>query len=171
MDRYTRILDHLREDDFRRLRSFSSDGRGKFTTWLVVVARRICLDHERSRYGRYRTGSAGAREEAEREARRNLADLIAARPDFSRIEADRFEDPERRLRKVELEEGLAEALRTLSERERLLLALRFEDDLTAREIAGIVGYPTPFHVYRRIDKVLDRLRVALAAREIVDPEP
>ena len=47
MDRYTFILDQLRRDDFHRLRAYGADGRGKFTTWLVVVARRLCLDHRR----------------------------------------------------------------------------------------------------------------------------
>ena len=35
MDRYAFILQRLREDDFRRLRSFAADGRGQFSTWLV----------------------------------------------------------------------------------------------------------------------------------------
>lgn len=171
MDRFTRVLDALRSDEFRRLRSFSEDGRGKFTTWLVVVVRRICLDHERRRYGRYREESVGARREAERVARRNLADLVADRSDFSRIPVGRMEDPEEQLRRRQLRAALAEVIGELTDRERLLLALRFEDDLSGREIAGIVGYPTPFHVYRRINGVLDRLRTALKEREIVDSEP
>ena len=44
MDRYLYILEALRRDDCRRLRQYASDGRGKFTTWLMVVARRLCLD-------------------------------------------------------------------------------------------------------------------------------
>lgn len=54
MDRYAHVLDKLQVDDFRRLRTFVADGRGKFTTWLTVVVRRICLDHHRQRYGRVR---------------------------------------------------------------------------------------------------------------------
>ena len=56
MDRYTLIVEQLRDGDFRRLRSYVADGRGKFTTWLTVVVRRICLDHHRQRYGRAREG-------------------------------------------------------------------------------------------------------------------
>ena len=39
MDSYAQILGALRADQFRRLREYVPDGRTKFTTWLVVVAR------------------------------------------------------------------------------------------------------------------------------------
>src|SRR5262249_41817793 len=52
MDRFAYLLEQLRRDDCRRLRGFVADGRSKFTTWLVVVARRLCLDYDRRRYGR-----------------------------------------------------------------------------------------------------------------------
>ena len=48
MERYAFLLDELKQDDFRRLRKYLADGRGKFTTWLVVVARRLCVDHRPS---------------------------------------------------------------------------------------------------------------------------
>ena len=61
MDRYTYLLDHLYRNDFRRLRAFAAIGPGRFTTWLVVVARRLFLDYHRERYGRdsaaYRPGA------------------------------------------------------------------------------------------------------------------
>jgi hypothetical protein len=41
MDRYTFVLDALRADDCRRPSRFTTDGSGKFTTWLVAVARRV----------------------------------------------------------------------------------------------------------------------------------
>ena len=39
MDAYAVVLEQLREHDGRRLRAYRADGRSKFTTWLVVVAR------------------------------------------------------------------------------------------------------------------------------------
>jgi hypothetical protein len=54
MDRYTDVLEQLRRNDCQRLRGYASDRRSKFTTWLVVVARRLCLDQHRQRYGRDR---------------------------------------------------------------------------------------------------------------------
>jgi len=68
MDAYAYLLELLRADDCRRLRAYAADGRSKFTTWLVVVARRLCLDHLRHRYGRLREegGSSGGGRAARR---------------------------------------------------------------------------------------------------------
>src|SRR5690349_20871276 len=54
MDAFAWMLDRLRADDFHRLRAFSADGRSEFTTWLVVVGRRLCVDWYRAKYGRDR---------------------------------------------------------------------------------------------------------------------
>jgi len=51
MDRYTFILDKLREHDCRRLRGYQPR-EARFSTWLVVVARRLCSDFDRERYGK-----------------------------------------------------------------------------------------------------------------------
>ena len=63
MDHYAFVLERLRADDFHRLRHYEPDGRTKFTTWLVVVARRLCLDHHRAIYGRPRSSDGDAIEE------------------------------------------------------------------------------------------------------------
>ena len=55
--------------------------------------------------------------------------------------------------------------------DRLLIKLRFDDDLSAREIAGLVGLPTPFHVYRRLNALLGQLRRVLRQRGIHEAEP
>ena len=52
MDRYAFMLDALRRDGCLRLRGYVADGRSQFSTWLIVVARRLCLDEYRHRYGR-----------------------------------------------------------------------------------------------------------------------
>jgi DNA-directed RNA polymerase specialized sigma24 family protein len=54
MDRYAFVLDHLRENDCQRLKTFARPGAGPFALWLVVVVRRLCLDHHRARFGRAR---------------------------------------------------------------------------------------------------------------------
>jgi RNA polymerase sigma factor (sigma-70 family) len=63
----------------------------------------------------------------------------------------------------ERDQLLRAALMRLTSRERLLLALRYEDDLSASRIASIIGVSTPFHVYRQLNNVLQRLRVMLEA--------
>src|SRR5215212_6725757 len=52
LDRYAFMLDELRRNGCRRLRAYAADGRGRFSTWLTVVARRLCLDHFRQQFGR-----------------------------------------------------------------------------------------------------------------------
>ncbi|MCL7979803.1 MAG: sigma-70 family RNA polymerase sigma factor [marine benthic group bacterium] len=156
-DRYAYVLEQLRADDFHRLRKFAADGRGKFTTWLTVVARRICLDHERSRYGR----ASPASDTDARDARRRLTDLVAVELDPDRLGATASGDPIARLEREEARAALHRATSSLGAEDRLLLALRFADELSAREIAEVVGLPSPFHVYRRLNAILARLRASL----------
>ncbi|HEX9165350.1 MAG TPA: sigma factor, partial [Gemmatimonadales bacterium] len=56
MDVFARVLEALREDDFRRLRSYlrEPDHRARFTTWLVTVVRHQAIDWLRARDGRER---------------------------------------------------------------------------------------------------------------------
>jgi RNA polymerase sigma factor (sigma-70 family) len=170
MDAYAYLLEQLRRDDFQRLRAYVSDERSKFTTWLVVVARRLCLDHLRERYGR--PADAGARGREARLVRRQLVDLLAEELDASSLTAHATADnPETQLRTDELSRALTAALDGLEAHDRLLLKLRFEDGLPAREIGQIMGFATPFHVYRRLNTALGRLQAALRQRGIESPEP
>jgi RNA polymerase sigma factor (sigma-70 family) len=169
MDAYAYLLEQLRRDDFRRLRAYVSDARSKFTTWLVVVARRLCLDRLRQRYGR-----APEAEPANREARavrRRLVDLLAEELDAAVLGDTAGGDPETQLRAKELSRTLTGVLGDLEPRDQLLLKLRFEDELPAREIARLMRFATPFHVYRRINTLLERLRAALARHGVQGPEP
>ncbi len=170
MDRYAHVLEQLQQDGYDRLRAYAPDGPGKFTTWLTVVVRRLSLDHHRARYGRARGKNPETTEERKAE-RKRLVDLVG-----ERVEVDRLEDasnpaPDEAIRQGQLQQAVSDALASLAPRDRLVLAMRFEDDLSAREIAEIVGFPTPFHVYRRINKVLDTLRESLAGRGVEDAQP
>ncbi len=62
---------------------------------------------------------------------------------------------------VELGHTVAPAFRALPERERLILRLRFTDDLTQSEIADRVGV-SQMHVSRLLRRSLDRLSAAAA---------
>jgi DNA-directed RNA polymerase specialized sigma subunit len=66
----------------------------------------------------------------------------------------------------ERDKALCAALAQLQSRERLLVALRFQDDLSAARIARIVGAPTPFHIYRQLNSVLGKLRGLLSSKGI-----
>lgn len=170
MDRYAFVLDHLRADGCRRLRAYAGPGSGPFGLWLVVVVRRLCLDHHRQRYGRSRE-SSGRESRDERASRRRLVDLVADHVDTALLAAPVHGAPDEVLAKSERERALSQAVEGLPPRDRLLLRLRFAEELPAREIARLMGFPTLFHVYRRLNKVLEVLREALQALGVQDAEP
>ena len=163
MDAYAYLLERLSEDCCRRLRAYHSDPRSKFTTWLVVVARRICIDHHRAKYGRVRNEES----KAERERlglRRRLTDL-AEGPEFAdAIPDDNAETPAEAVERAELSSELHALRASLPPADRLLLSLRFDDGLSAAEIAKILRLSSPFHVYRRINALLAELKEKLEDR-------
>lgn len=167
MDAYVYVLEHLRREDCHRLRGFKDDGRARFTTWLVVVARRLCLDFHRTRYGRQvsdDTSLDGA-------TRRRLVDLVSDELDSSSIPDASMLPADGVLQQSELSASLAQVLDSLEPRERLLLTLRFEDGTSAPRIARLMGYPTPFHVYRHLNTIMAGLRKQLQDRGIEGPVP
>lgn len=171
MDRYAYAVEQLREHDFRRLRCYTADGRVRFSTWLATVVHRLYLDHHRRRYGRVRATPEAEVGADPRAARRRLMDLVAAKLDVTRLAARETSDPEVEVRARELTAAVEAAVGTLSADDQLLLVLRFEDDLPAREIADMIGLLSPFHVYRRLNRVLARLRQMLEARGIDEAAP
>ncbi len=62
----------------------------------------------------------------------------------------------------EQEDRLRMALQKLSQPERLLIRLRFEQSLTLEEIAGLMGLSDAQQVHRRIAAILERLRKNMA---------
>jgi RNA polymerase sigma factor (sigma-70 family) len=169
MDRYTFILDQLRRDDFHRLRAYGADGRGKFTTWLVVVARRLCLDHQREKYGRAR-GDDDGREDGRR-MRGRLVDLVSDDAELTELVDTSDGGAEERLRALQLDDTLKCAIATLEPDDRLLLRLRFQDELSAAQIARIMSCRSQFDVYRRLRHVLETLRTVLIRHGVDDPAP
>ena len=172
MDRYAFVLERLRHDDCRRLRLYLADGRTTFPTWLVVVTNRLCVDYARQLYGRKR--ATKTKEDTARETtivRQRLVDQIWADVDLGGLQDVSSCDPERRLRESELKEALAGATRELQPRDRLLLQLKFEEGMSAREIAETMRYPSPFHVYGRLRSLMRELRRTLSDRGIGGPTP
>jgi RNA polymerase sigma factor (sigma-70 family) len=165
MDRYAYVLERLRNSDYRRLRLYVADGRGAFTTWLFVVVRRCCLDETRSRYGRPR----GDVSDTQRQ-RRQLADQVAADIDPD-ILPGADSSPEDLARASQLNEKLASAIERLDPDDRLMLRLRFHDEVPVTEIARIASFPTVFHVYRRLNVIFEELRQTLHGAGVRDAAP
>lgn len=172
MDYYTYVLEQLRADDFRRLRTFVADGRSEFSTWLLVVAQRLCMDHHRHIYGRLRNnGDLPRAAEEDMAARRRLVDMISEKIDLESLADDHSSDPEYALRIEQMHAVLSAALASLEPRDRLLIRLRFEDGCSMPEIARSLEMPSRFHAYRKLDEVLATLRGTLARNGISDGAP
>ena len=161
MERYTYVLERLREGDFRRLRAFSLNGTGKLTTWLVVVVRRLCIDHHRHVFGRER--SEAGRGEAEAAARRSLAGHLFEDVDPDLL-ASRAAPADGELLRRERAAHLQAVLSELDTRDRLLLTLRYVDGYPPEKVASMLGYPSRFSVRRRVKVLLGRLRQRLEER-------
>lgn len=168
MDRYTFVLERLRENGCCRLRAYARPGAGEFQPWLIVVARRLCLDHYRQLYGRARDATGCTVAQGDRAGRRRLVDLLAEKVDASLIPASARDAPDEVLARAERTRALESALAVLPPRDRLLLALRFTEELSAREITRLMKFPTLFHVYRRLNSVLGILRGTLKAQGLGD---
>lgn len=169
MDGFTHVLASLSEKECRRLRAYVPDGRTQFTTWLVVVTRRLFLDHYRQKYGRARSEETASRDE--HVARRRLEDLLASDVDPDHLIASDEHSPDLEVRRRDLGTLIQRALADLHPADQLLLALRYEDDRPVREIARQLQMPSVFHVYRRLNVVLEMLRRTLARRGITSSDP
>jgi RNA polymerase sigma factor (sigma-70 family) len=156
MSHYEFVVDQLRRDDHARLRRYVSNGHGKFATWLLVVVRRLCVDHHRQRYGRLQTGNGDRHAE-----RRLLTDLVGDAVGLE-VLADPVSTDDSLLR-GERSALLARALARLTPSDRLILRLRFDDELSVPEIARLLKAPSPFVMYRRIEHTLASLRRTLEA--------
>lgn len=166
MDRYTFLIDQLRADDFRRLRGYQPDGRTKFTTWLVVVAKRLMVDHHRRRYGRPQGNVEGQRTRETQEIRRALVDMVGGEVDVDSVADSSGAGTDSDALGRERRAILQDAVRTLDSDDRFLLTLRFVDDATARDIVDVMGFPSQFHVYRALRRITRHLRRVLLARGI-----
>lgn len=166
MDRYAWVLEALRRDDFRRLRGYDGKGPGPFTTWLIVVSRRLCLDRHRARYGRPQS-EARAGEAASAE-RRRLVDLVGEEFALEVVAAPLDGAADVGMIRLEVLASLEQALAELEPEDRLLLRIRYEDGVSVPEMARALGVDSPFVLYRRLDKILRSLRARLSSMGVDD---
>jgi RNA polymerase sigma-70 factor (ECF subfamily) len=113
---------------YRSIRGFRGDA--SFRTWLFRIVTNVCLDRARRQ--------AGRREES-------LPDRGGERGDEWTVEAARLlvdrrpgSDPERVLEAGEVRLRVAEAVRRLPERERLVFVLRHEEGIRLAAVAEIL---------------------------------
>ena len=152
MDRYAFVLDRLRDEDFMWLRSYALKPCAKFRTWLAVVACRLCTDHH---WSQYRQGQGDEGEEIQQDdvARQWLAEAILGtrEPGVLARTGRQLTPPERLAR-------LNRAMQGLSNRDRFLLAMRFETDASESEIAAVMALRSSYRVRKRLKQVQSVLR-------------
>ncbi|HET9400374.1 MAG TPA: sigma-70 family RNA polymerase sigma factor [Candidatus Acidoferrales bacterium] len=214
-DCYLHACVKLCANNFKRLLSFRPEGPAKFETWLSVVARNLCLDCVRSRFGRKRLFRSLQRlPQIESEIFRlrveqgmSLDETVAnLRPLHPNLTTSEVQDAETRVQKAlsprqrwllqqqsaeretltldavadgktapldspdpapspEIEllaredrERLDEGLKKLEPEERLLVRLRFDEDLTLIEIAKLTEFGDAQRVHYRLNAALAKLR-------------
>jgi RNA polymerase sigma factor (sigma-70 family) len=158
MDAYAYMLDRLSENDCRRLRSYSPFEEASFSTWLTSVAKRLCVDHRRCRYGRSRPTVHP--EDSSFVIRTQLYHMNASL-DLDDLADNRAELAFYALEKDEVLKALVRLLEELTASQRRLLFLRFCEGMSAREIADHLDLCPTGQVYRSVDGVLRGLRSRL----------
>ena len=117
----------LSQDAFIRLwqAAGSFRGRSRFSTWFYRLLVNLCLDHRRGRQSwlrRWLAPEAGA-------ARDDVLERQPAPPE---------DDPTARVARKQLMTKAWQALGRLSPQQRAALVLQVEEDLSAKEIAGVL---------------------------------
>ncbi len=221
-DCFVHICEQLVRNRFRRLLQFKIDGAASFTTWLRVVARNLCYDWHRKKYGRLRpfksvqnltalelevyrwryergltreetwqrlsaawpTLAIDELSEIESRIENSLNPrqrwLLSSRRqrEFSALIFDPEEEiwekaanavdtgpsPETIVGDSQQRARLYESVRLLPSIERLIVHLRFEEELSLEEIANLTGFGDAQKVHRRIAAILQNLREAMKPR-------
>ena len=138
-------VDDLVQETWLRVleRGRSYDGRSRFEPWLFTIARNLAIDHMRKR----RVLSIDSNDSPEQELEA-LTPVSNAPSPFE--QAARTEDAQR----------LAHSLQMLEPIYREALVLRFQEDLSLQEMAGVIGASVST-VSSRIYRGLAALRAQL----------
>ncbi len=134
-DCYLFLCEQLCRDNFRRLRRFKQNGLARFSTWLTVVTRNLCLDWHRQQVGRERAfqsiGRLGALDQSVFQAL--FVKLVPADDMFLEVK-ESFPG----LTLAQAAAAVDRVERTLTPRQRWLLMVRRNRTLAA---AGAPGRP------------------------------
>ncbi len=221
-DCFVFVCEHLKRNSMKKLRRFDPGGTASFPTWLRAVARNLCMDWRRKRFGRPRLYRSIARLPAlEREIFRcvhqqGLSEneafhtMKGLNPALTRVQLaeglthieqalsshqewllttrhPRMEtlsspsgtssqtgperevsasgpDPEEQASQHEHLAALRQALGRLPTGQRLLVRLRFEQELSLEQIARLTQMDSPLKVQRALQKAIETLREELRSK-------
>ena len=97
----------------------------------------------------------------EHAVRHHLADLIADEIDLDQVADGKSPSPDALVLAEERRRALKDAIGSLDVADKLLLTLRFKDEIAVDHIAPMVGLRNRFQVHRRLKAVLARVRRVL----------
>ena len=221
-DCFVHICEQLVRNGFRRLLQFKIDEAASFSTWLRVVARNLCYDWHRKKYGRLRPfksvqsfsalelevyscryerglsrgetwqrlraawpaltidllpeiesrieNSLNSRQRwllsarRQRESSALISDTDAEIWEEAESAVDTGPNPETIVADSQQRGRLHESIKLLPPIERLIVHLRFEEELSLEEIAQLTGFGDAQRVHRRIAAILQKLREAMEPR-------
>ena len=124
-----------------------------FYTWIYRIVTNLCLDHLRSRRSRRDDSSVLVNSEGEE---RDLLDYVA--------DSHPRSNPERQLQQREIRRRIAQALRKLTPRERVVFELKHYQGLTLRTLGEILDTTeetvksTLFRATQKLRKILADVR-------------
>jgi RNA polymerase sigma factor (sigma-70 family) len=147
------VCERLVENDFRRLRKFRPSGSASFPTWLRAVVRNLSIDWHRKVHGRPRDGAYPIQP--------RMGTLVSDDGEVAERLRDPQPDPEVQAASSERSAALSAAIGQLEPSDRLLLRMRFEQDLTLDQVARLVGLKDAQTVDRRLRQILERLRATV----------
>ena len=221
-DCFVHICEQLVRNGFRRLLQFKIDGAASFSTWLRVVARNLCYDWHRKKYGRLRPfksvqsfsalelevyscryerglsrgetwqrlraawpaltvellpeiesrieSSLNSRQRwllsarRQRESSALISDMDVKTWNEAESAVETGPNPETIVADSQQRGRLHESIKLLPPIERLIVHLRFEEELSLEEIAQLTGFGDAQRVHRRIAAILQKLREAMEPR-------
>lgn len=157
------IIDYMRRNDWvpRSVRKRVTDVENAMNDLMTELGRRPT---DRELAARLGVEARDLRQILADRERYNLISFEELLYDSSRTcsEPSELETPESRLQEGELLEVLAKALDNLPEREKLILTLYYYEELTLREISGILGV-SESRVSQIHSRAVGRMRKSLTA--------
>ncbi len=151
-DIYSEIIARLLADNKRALRNW--EPTAPFAAYLTTIAVRHCLNwlDRNSRHPRTVVLSAGGGDADEREMLQEM------------IEGDEDDQPDRIVARRARRDAMHRALMELTDSDRLVLALRFDQGMTGPETGRALGIASGA-ARQRIFRALRRLAIVLAERD------
>jgi RNA polymerase sigma-70 factor len=128
-----------------RSRIASYDGRGSLRTWLATIIKHQVINQRQLK----------SSESVPLDSLRNSASASAARELEAALLRNKY--------RVAIADSFKAAAGQLSERERLVLVLRFEDEIAATEIAQLLGVH-PSQITRTVKQAQVKFRTTVLAR-------